>query len=82
MTSTAICHSLSALAALALVSAFATSPASAQQWNEYMNQLQWSQGQLAQRTPKGTILPLQPGAGNSYLSNVRGRLVTPRRDPK
>jgi hypothetical protein len=74
MTRTAIRHSLSALAALALVSAFATSPASAQQWNEYLNQLQWSHGQLAPRTPRSIARPdIQKGLSLSDDQNKPAR---------
>jgi hypothetical protein len=58
MTRTAICHTLSALAALALVSAFAAGPVPAQsdtshkQEMEYLKQEKWGVSQ-EQKTPNG-----------------------------
>jgi hypothetical protein len=53
MTRTATRHTIFALAVSALASVVAASPVSAQRGNEYLNQLQWSHGQLAPSTPKG-----------------------------
>ena len=53
MTRTAIRRTFSALAVFALASVVADRPVSAQQWNEYLHQFQWSHGQLAPRTLMG-----------------------------